>query len=108
MTSVAFVFITLSDMSAAWRQGVDRGRRGRDDRYQFLCGDRRHALASRGAIPTRMSVDLPMVTRTIIKTLPKGLLQGGEFVTARAREVASGMFMFYPSVSFPTEPRQKN
>lgn len=42
---------------------------------------------------------------SFIETLLQGLLQGGEFVTARAREVASGMFFPFFSVLFPSQPR---
>lgn len=49
-----------------------------------------------------MSVDPLPVTRLIIEMPLQGLLQGGEFVTARAREMASGMFKNYLPAAFPT------
>lgn len=44
-----------------------------------------------------------MVVSSGVDALPQGLLQGGEFVTARAREAVSGRFKSSLSVTFPTE-----
>ena len=52
-----------------------------------------------------MSVDSLSITRSVIETLPQGLLQGGEFVTARAREMISGMFLFFSFVASPAQRR---
>jgi len=52
-----------------------------------------------------MSVFSFSVTCPIIETLLQGLLQGGELVTARARELVQGGFRHYPSVTLPVQPQ---
>jgi len=42
---------------------------------------------------------------SIIETLLQGLLQGGEFVTARARELVQGGFRYYLSVTQSVQPQ---
>jgi hypothetical protein len=44
-----------------------------------------------------------LVVCPVAQTLPQGLLQGGEFVTARAREMVSGTFKHRSSVNLLTE-----
>ena len=78
-----------------WGQCVDYRRRRKNDRYKFLCGDKQRTPASPRAAQARMSVDLPSVVCPIILTLLKDLLQGGEFVTARAREEVARMFKYH-------------
>lgn len=52
-----------------------------------------------------MSAYSPSVTYSIIDTLLLGLLQGGEFVTARAREMVQGKFRYHSSVALPVQPQ---
>ena len=52
-----------------------------------------------------MSVASLSAPRSIVYILLQGLLQGGEFVTARAREVVSGMIRFFSFLASSTEPR---
>ena len=55
-----------------------------------------------------MSIDSPSPERPITEAFPSGLLQGGEFVTARAREMVAGGSEYWSSVSFPVQsPSEK-
>ena len=95
-------------MLVARRQGADRRRGWRDDRYKFVCGDQRYASAGRGAVPAGMSVEPFFVEYQIIEVLLKGLLQGGEFVTVRAKEMASGKFDIVRLLRLSFNHNQKN
>ena len=52
-----------------------------------------------------MSVSSCSVTSPIIDTLLQGLLQGGEFVTARAREMVQGGFRHHSFPALPAQPQ---
>ena len=49
-------------------------------------------------------VDLTLATCAIVETTSKGLLQGGDFVTARTRVMVSGRIKCALLVERPAEP----
>ena len=55
-----------------------------------------------------MSVESFFVEYQVIEVLLKGLLQGGEFVTARAKEMASGKFDIARLLHLSFNHNQKN
>jgi len=52
-----------------------------------------------------MSVCSPSIVTFVIEMFLQGLLQGGEFVTARARKMVEGRSMHHFPVTLPVEPQ---